>query len=275
MPEGPEIKRAADQIAKAIALRPVSSLFFAFLHLKPYEATLQGREITAVRTKGKAMLIRFDNQLSIYSHNQLYGKWMIRPLHDYPQTNRQLRLAIHSDKKSALLYSASDIEVLDDVAISYHPFLSRLGPDVLDEATTVVQVVERFSDRQFERRGLASLLLDQHFLCGLGNYLRSEVLFVGRLHPTLRPKDCAAPQILKLAEATIGVTRQSYLSNGITNDLPLAQSLKAAGKRRRDYRHYVFGREAQPCYICGTLILKETLAGRRLYYCPQCQRKAR
>ncbi len=271
MPEGPEIKRAADQIAKAIALRPVSSLFFAFPHLKPYETTLQGHEITAVQPHGKAMLIRFDNQLSIYSHNQLYGKWMIRSLHDYPQTNRQLRLAIHSDKKSALLYSASDIEVLDQLAIAHHPFLSKLGSDLLDEATTVAQVIERLVDPRFRRRGLVSLLLDQHFLCGLGNYLRSEVLFVARIHPSLRPLDCTDAQILKLAAAAIGVTRQSYQSNGITNDLQLAQSLKAAGKRRRDYRHYVFGREAQPCYICGQPILKETLAGRRLYYCPQCQ----
>jgi endonuclease-8 len=271
MPEGPEIKRAADQIAKAIVLRPISSIFFAFPHLKLYETLLQGHQITAVQTKGKAMLIRFDNQLSIYSHNQLYGKWLIRPLHDYPRTNRQLRLAIHADKKSALLYSASEIELLDDVAIAHHPFLSKLGPDLLDESTTVAQVVERFLSQRFRRRGLVSLLLDQHFLCGLGNYLRSEVLFVGRVSPSFRPLDCKAEQILELSEAAIAVTRQSYRSNGITNDLQLAQSLKAAGKSRRDYRHYVFGRESQPCYVCGTSIVKATLAGRRLYYCPQCQ----
>lgn len=271
MPEGPEIRRAADQIAKAIEHRPVISIFFAFAHLKPYEQILQGREVTAVQTKGKAMLIRFDNQLSIYSHNQLYGKWMIRRLHDYPQTMRQLRLAIHNDKKSALLYSASEIEVLDEVAVVHHPFLSKLGPDVLDETTTAAQVAERFIDRRFHRRRFASLLLDQHFLCGLGNYLRSEVLFVAQLHPLLRPSECSPAQILKLAEACIAVTCQSYTSNGITNNLQLAQTLKAQGKPRREYRHFVFGREQRPCYVCGTLIVKEMLAGRRLYFCPNCQ----
>lgn len=271
MPEGPEIRRAADQIAKAIEHRLTTSIFFAFSHLKPYETILQGREVTAVQTKGKAMLIRFDNQLSIYSHNQLYGKWMIRPLHDYPQTVRQLRLAIHNEKKSALLYSASDIEVLDEIAVAHHPFLSKLGPDVLDATTTVAQVADRFLDQRFHRRRFASLLLDQQFLCGLGNYLRSEVLFVARLHPLLRSSNCSSGQILKLAEACIAVTYQSYTSKGITNDLKLAQTLKAQGKLRRDYRHYVFGRENRPCYVCGTLIVKEILAGRRLYYCPNCQ----
>jgi endonuclease-8 len=271
MPEGPEIRRAADQIAKAIVDRPLTGVFFAFSHLKFYEAILRVQQVTAVQTKGKAMLIRFSNQLSIYSHNQLYGVWMIRPLHDYPQTARQLRLAIHSDQKSALLYSASEIEVLDEVAVLHHPFLSQLGPDVLDEATTPAQIAERLLDSRFHRRRLVSLLLDQRFLCGLGNYLRSEILFVARVCPTFRPLDCSQKQILKLAEASIAVTHQSYRSKGITNDLQLAQRLKAEGKRRSDYRHYVFGRQGKPCYVCGTSIVKETLAGRRLYYCPTCQ----
>jgi endonuclease VIII len=271
MPEGPEIKRAADQIAKAIVQRPTTSVFFAFPHLKPYEAILQGEVVTAVQTQGKAMLIRFENQLNIYSHNQLYGKWIIRPAHDYPQTSRQLRLAIHNSKKSALLYSASDIDVLDAVALTHHPFLSQLGPDVLDPATTPTQLIERFTDKRFYRRRLVSLLLDQHFLCGLGNYLRSEVLFVARIHPSYRPLDCSNQQILELATASITVSQQSYQTKGITNDLQLVQTLKAQGKPRRAYRHYVFGRQHQPCYLCGTPILKETLAGRRLYYCPVCQ----
>jgi endonuclease VIII len=271
MPEGPEIKRAADAIAKAIVRRPVTSLFFAFNHLKPFEQTLQGLEIVSVKPQGKALLIRFENEMSIYSHNQLYGKWMIRKSHDYPKTGRQLRLAIHNEKKSALLYSASDITVLDDTAIATHPFLSKLGLDVLDPETTVAQIVERFYDKRFYRRGLPMLLLDQHFLCGLGNYLRSEVLFVAQVYPALRPVDCTAEQIEKLAAGAIAVTLQSYQHNGITNDLELAMQLKQAGKRRRDYRHFVFGRQGQPCFVCGAIVVKTEMGGRRIYYCPGCQ----
>jgi endonuclease VIII len=144
---------------------------------------------------------------------------------------------------------------------------------VLDEATTPVQIAARLMSKAFYRRQFASLLLDQGFLCGLGNYLRSEILFVAKVHPSLRPFNCSEAQILRLAEASIGVTHQSYRTKGITNDLRLAQQLKAEGKRRRDYRHFVFGRQDKPCYVCGTAIVKEILAGRRLYYCPTCQQK--
>jgi endonuclease VIII len=272
MPEGPEIRRAADDIARAIVHQPIVEVFFAFDHLKSYEPVLRDQTIVSVQSKGKALLIRFTNQLSIYSHNQLYGKWVIRKAYSYPVTKRQLRLAIHTAKKSALLYSASDIAVLTETEVASHPFLSQLGLDVLDDETNVAQVVQRFSDRQFARRSLAALLLDQRFLCGLGNYLRSEVLFVARVPPTYRPIDCSPDQIAQLAEAAIALPHQSYNHRGITNDLQLAQYLKDQGNSRKDYRHWVFNRWGKPCYVCGTAIVKDTLAGRRLYYCPTCQR---
>lgn len=271
MPEGPEIKLAADKIAKAIIHQPIIEIFFAFDHLKPFEKILAAEQVVSVTPKGKALLIRFSNNLNIYSHNQLYGIWYIYAAKNYPLTNRQLRLAIHTPKKSALLYSASDIQVLSDDEIAVHPFLSRLGPDVLEETTTIIDVRDRFLNKRFLRRSLSALLLDQQFLCGLGNYLRSEILFVAGVYPAMRPIDCASSQITKLAEAAIALPRQSYKTKGITNDLTIANQLKAAGKPRRAYRHWVFGRDGQPCYICGTEIVKVIVSARRVYYCPNCQ----
>lgn len=273
MPEGPEIRQAADQLAAALVDRRVTEMFFAFEHLKPYESQFIGHYVTAVRTRGKGMVMCFSNHLYIYSHNQLYGRWYVRKPQSYPETKRQLRLAIHNAKKSALLYSASDIEVLQPSELATHPFLSRIELDVLDEALTVEQIAERFQDKRFYRRQLPILLLDQHFLGGLGNYLRSEILFVARVFPALRPVDCSASQITALSQAVLTVTQQSYVTKGITNDLEIAMRLKAQGYKRGDYRHYVFNREKQPCFVCGAAIVKEILAGRRLYYCPYCQAK--
>jgi endonuclease VIII len=87
MPEGPEIRRAADKIAAAIVDRPLREVWFAFDHLKPYAPGLTEQKIVAVDTHGKAMLIRFDNGLTIYTHNQLYGIWMVRSVYD---SRRQL-----------------------------------------------------------------------------------------------------------------------------------------------------------------------------------------
>lgn len=273
MPEGPEIKQAADKIKAAITHSPVEEIFFAFERLKPYESQLKHRRITTVDTKGKAMLIRFDNELTIYSHNQLYGKWMIRKAYDYPKTNRQLRLAIHNHKNSALLYSASDIQVLDKDELALHPFLNRLGPDILDKTLNTEQIIDRLQDKKFSKKRFSTLFLDQHFLAGNGNYLRSEILFVARVHPNLRPIDCNNKQLHQLADAALTIPTQSYQTKGITNNLELVEELKAKGYKRQEYRHWVFGRESKPCFICNTSIIKDITGARRYYYCPQCQKQ--
>ncbi len=272
MPEGPEIRRAADEVAAAIAGKNTEEVWFAFDHLQPFADALSGERVTAVTSRSKAMITRFANGLNIYSHNQLYGKWVVRPAYDLPDTNRQLRLAIHNHTHSALLYSASEIEVLTDAELAEQPYLRKLGPELLDEEVTVQEVAARFVDVRFHNRRLTTLLLDQGFLAGMGNYLRSEVLFVARVSPTLRPADCTPEQIQRLAEAAVSLTRQSYRTKGITNDPQLVEKLKAQGWRRRDYRFWVFDRDGQPCHHCGTPILKETLGGRRCYYCPNCLR---
>ena len=271
MPEGPEIRKAADKIEKAIAHQPTTEVFFAFEHLKPYEAKLTGQTVTQVMTYGKALVTCFENDWCVYSHNQLYGKWIIRQAQNYPQTNRQLRFAIHTERKSALLYSASDIEVLPADAVAEHPFIQRLGPDVLDPTVTPDKILEWVQLKAFYRRRFTSLLLEQSFLCGIGNYLRSEILFVSRIYPTCRPVDCDRNQLARFADAALAIPQQSYRHNGITNDLLLAADLKNKGVARWQYRHWVFGREGQDCYVCAGPILKESTGGRRYYYCPNCQ----
>lgn len=271
MPEGPEIRQAADQIERAIAQQPTREVFFAFDTLKPYEAKLTGQQVTHLSTFGKALVIHFANDLCVYTHNQLYGKWMVRQARNFPETKRQLRFAIHTAKKSALLYSASDIAVMHTAELRHHPFIERSGPDVLDPTVTPEQVLARVMGDRFGRRRFTHLLLEQSFLCGIGNYLRSEILFVARLHPTARPADYDRDRLARFADAALAVPRQSYQQAGITNDWAIAADLKARGVPRRLYRHWVFGRDGHACFVCGSKIRKEEAGGRRYYLCPHCQ----
>lgn len=271
MPEGPEIRLAADKIADVLVHKEISSVYFAFDTLKRYEARLTGRQVIAIETYGKAMLTRFDNRLNIYSHNQLYGVWKIFPKDKIPQTKRVLRLALVTATHAAHLYSASDIEVLEDPEVEYHPFIRKIGPDALNPALTVAEIEHRFMADRFKRRRLATLLLDQSFLAGIGNYLRTEILYVAQVGPTRRPVDCTPAEIRALSKAALDLTRQSYRTKGVTNDLSLVETLKKEGKSRAQYRFWAFNRDEKPCYRCGTPIIKEAHGSRRLYRCPQCQ----
>ena len=94
MPEGPEIRRAADRVAAAIEGRVADEVFFAFDDLKRFEPRLTGRRVQQVTSRGKAMLTRFSGGLTVYSHNQLYGRWYVMNGDRMPRTRRQLRFAV-------------------------------------------------------------------------------------------------------------------------------------------------------------------------------------
>ena len=272
MPEGPEIRLAADRVEAALAGRRVDAVEFAFAHLKPFEKRLRGGAVTRVETRGKAMLTRFDSGWTIYTHNQLYGRWYVCRRGSLPRTGRQLRLALHNQSHSALLYSASEIEVVRSDRLEEIPFLARLGPDLLSEDPSAEDLVARLKSRPFARRQLGALLLDQGFVAGLGNYLRAEILTLARLHPLTRPADCSPRQLGELARLIIRITRRSYRTRGITNPPSLVRRLRAEGYRRREeYRFNTYGRAGKPCHYCGTDIESSQVGGRQMYYCPGCQ----
>lgn len=169
MPEGPEIRRAADKLKKAIKGKTLTAVWFAFPQLKTDEPSPGGERIEAIETRGKAMLTHFSNGLVLYTHNQLYGVWRVVSTGKEPETNRVLRLRLTTKDKTLLLYSASDIELLNADTLVAHLFLLRAGPDVLDMTLTREEVVERLLPSRSRRHQFSSLLLEQSFLAGLGN----------------------------------------------------------------------------------------------------------
>lgn len=269
MPEGPEIRRAADRLAAAVVGAPLRSAWFAFPTLKQHEAGLVGHRIETIVPHGKALLTSFDHGWTLYSHNQLYGVWKIAAAGERPESTRSLRVALETERSAILLYSASDIEMWRSDDVHRHPFLMKLGPDVLDPDLKAATVAKRLQDPRFRGRALGALLLDQGFLAGMGNYLRSEVLFAAGLLPERRPADLTPTQIKSLARELLAIPRRSYATRGI----------EPANGMREDYltdtpegfRFLVFDREDQPCPQCGGRIARQETGSRRLYLCRRCQ----
>jgi endonuclease-8 len=272
MPEGPEIRLAADKIAKVLIQKEINRVEFAFDHLRQFEKTLSGLVVTSIETRGKAMLTCFDDHWVIYIHNQLYGRWLVRKKGTLVNTNRQLRLTIETNEKAALLYSASDIDVLLKSELHKHPFLAKIGPDILSQQPDIYTIVARLLSPTYSRRQLAALLLDQRFLAGLGTYLCAEILFFSKLHPKSKASKCSPNMLRTLASNILKITQQSYKTQGITNPPKLVKQLKANGFIEKEkYRFSVYGRSGLPCYKCNRIIERNNLGGRPIFYCPNCQ----
>ncbi|WP_218310909.1 endonuclease VIII [Alteromonas antoniana] len=271
MPEGPEIRRQADKLAEVLSNKKCNNIEFGLIRHRPYSEVLRGENILSVTSKGKAMLIHFENGYSIFSHNQLYGRWEVVAAGERPESSRQLRLALDTSAGSALLYSASDIDVLPTSELVNHPFLSKLGPDVLDNNVTPAVITKRLRARKFNGRQLAALLLDQHFLAGLGNYLRSEILYSAGLLPVRKPSSLSAEEVETLSVAIKQITVRSYKTKGVTVTHEIYDRVRKHGGSFEQARFAVFNKESEPCLKCSAEIKRENRGGRRLYYCENCQ----
>ncbi len=257
MPEGPEIRRVADRLAAAAQGKPLTGVWFACPEMQTYQGMLVGEQITAVETRGKAMLTHFSNGLTLYSHNQLYGVWRIVATGEELQTNRVLRVRLATADQTLLLYSASDVQLLNAEGLTSHPFLSKAGPDVLDSQLDSSQVKARLLSASFRRRQLSALLLDQGFLAGLGNYLRVEILWQAALAPQHKAENLSEAQLDALAESLLALPRLSYRTRG--------------QRGKQAFRFNVFHREGKACARCGGNIERTTLSSRPFYWCPRCQ----
>ena len=270
MPEGPETHYIADRLTELLAGQPLTEVRFSLPELKKFEKSLKGHSVTDVEARGKALLTGFDNGLTLYTHSQLLGYWDFqhKTPPDTPEGSPRVYLATRS--ASAALHIAPKVEMWKTQKIDAHPFLAKLGPDILDPDVTAADFTARVRNAPFSRRKLAVLLLQQEFAAGMGNYLRSEVLYEARLAPLRTGISLGAKEAQALADALLAVARRSYRSK-FKGALP-ASSKDYLAQTAKTFRFKVFEREGYACPSCDGKIVMERLASRRLYWCPHCQR---
>lgn len=148
--------------------------------------------------------------------------------------------------------------------------IAKLGPDPL------VDSPKKGSDRFFERvhktkTMIGLLLMDQSVVSGIGNVYRAEMLFRARLNPHTPGVDVPEETVRALWKDWTKLLKSGVkLGQMMTMD-GLSKKQYAQAMAKRDDRHWVYHREGLPCRVCGTNILMEEAAGRKLYWCPVCQ----
>ena len=271
MPEGPEIKRAADRISKVLIGKEIIESNFYYERIKEKEEIVKNQNIKDITTRGKAMIIRFKNDWSMYSHNQLYGRWTVNLNTTKIKSRRALRVVFTTNKHAVRLWSATDIDLIPTDEENEHSFLKKIGPDVLSESCSLDLIEERLTSTSFHKKKASTLMLDQAFFAGLGNYLRSEILFDAKIHPDDRPFDLDKTRITQWAKSIKNISQLAYKTGGFTVSKSLADRNKENGEPRRSYRHAVFMRHQYECLNCKDRIERKWYGKRKVDYCPSCQ----
>jgi endonuclease-8 len=258
VPEGDTLRRTADGLSPYLVGRQVSAA-----RVRPGGPQVQrvvGATIDAVEAQGKNLLIRFDNGLELRTHLRMNGSWhRYRPGERWRRPPSRARLVLEVPGAVAVCFDAPVVELFDARAAAIHPTLSRLGPDLLDEAwgpRDAEAARRRLRDPARAGLTISEALLDQRALAGIGNIWRNETLFAERVHPWTPLRDMDDTTLDRLVATARVKLRTSVASRVGTGPM------------------WVYRRSGRPCRRCGTLIQSAPLAveiPRTTYWCPSCQ----
>ena len=125
-------------------------------------ADLAGDVVTETVPRGKHLLTRTANGLTVHTHLKMDGSWRIRPAAERPRDSHRIRLLLANDDWQAIGYQLGVVELIrtsEESRVTGH-----LGPDLLGPDWDRAEAVRRLSAQP--DRPIGEALLDQRNLAG-------------------------------------------------------------------------------------------------------------
>lgn len=270
MPELPEVEVTrlsfADAIsgAKVVAVRLGKALRWP---LGCAVAELAGRSVRAVRRRGKYLLIDLDRGLLLVhlgmSGSLSFGRQLpVAGSHDhFVMVTAHGTLRLNDPRRfGAVVYVDSED---DPVA---RKLLGKLGMEPLTEDFDIAGFHAGLKRR---KAAIKQVLLAGDLVVGVGNIYASEALFAAGIRPTLSAARLTRPRAAKLHAAIRDVLARAVARGGST----LRDFSSANGERGHfQLEAMVYGRQGQPCRVCGMPIKSLRQGQRSTFYCSNCQK---
>jgi formamidopyrimidine-DNA glycosylase len=262
MPELPEVETVVRTVTPHLVGRKILQARFTSKFVTPGNRTalaarVVGRTIRSVRRRGKFIVVELDEgTLAIHlgmTGNLLAGGKAGEHTHGYFTLDDGVLLYNDPRQFGRIEWSAGPAKRV-----------AKLGPEPLEIT------LEEFQKRMKRRTRVKPLLLNQTFLAGVGNIYADESLFRSGIHPLAIAARLSAARVARLHQVIRETLTEAIEHRGSTiSDYRDADG--AAGGFQ--LRHQVYGREGEPCTVCGTPIKKTLVAQRGTHHCPKCQRR--
>jgi len=230
-------------------------------------AALVGRTVTAVRRRGKYLLLDLDRGLLLV-HLGMSGSLRFEAvlpgpaLHDhFDLVTTQGVLRLNDPRRfGAVVFCEGE------ASAQAHKLLGGLGVEPLGEDF----VPDAFHAGLKKRRApIKQVLLAGDLVVGVGNIYASEALFLAGIRPTLPAFRISRPRAARLRAAIREVLAKAVEKGGSTlRDFSNAQGESGYFQLEA----MVYDRHKEPCRICGSPIRMIRQGQRATYFCPNCQK---
>ena len=273
MPELPEVETIARTLRPQLIGRRIIEAdvrwarTVAMPSARKFKEQIAGQRIVDVSRRAKFLYIRLSTPrepqgkaYNLLIHLRMSGDLVIKQGKIKPEKHDRLILTLtgnrslvfNDTRKFGRVWLTKDIEKV----------LGRLGPEPLSDDFTPNWLYNSLRSRH---RQLKPLLLDQTFLAGLGNIYTDEALHMAKLHPRALSDSITAGQAKKLHQAIQAILQEGIRRNGASIDW-----VYRGGDFQNHFR--VYGRDGEPCPVCGAVIEKIIVGQRGTHICPNCQK---
>jgi len=274
VPELPEVETIVRGLGPALRGRRVTSVWSSGLALRlarPVDiaglrAVSVKRAFVDVRRRGKYILLVTDEGAGegVCVHLGMTGRLRVQPASEARAPHTHVVFGLAGGDELRYVDPRRFGWVAPGTPLAALPALAELGPDPLAEldAATLARELDGV------RAPIKAFLLDQTRVAGLGNIYVCEALFGAGIHPKTPAGRVRrrAPELLAAIRKTLeggiarrGTTLRDYVdADGFAGDNAAAL--------------LVYGREGEPCTVCGSKIRRRVDAARSTFFCARCQR---
>lgn len=271
MPELPEVETVRRGITPYVVGRQIGQVTVREPRLRwrvaaDLPARLRGRRIEATSRRGKYLLLHLDNGDRLIIHLGMSGRLVVlepgHPLRKHDHVDLQLLdgvLLRYNDPRrfgALLLWPAGE---------SSHELLRGMGPEPFTEEFSGDYLFDLSRGRS---AAVKNFVMDGRVVVGAGNIYAAEALFRAGLRPGRAAGRITRTQYTRLA-AKIREVLGEAIEQGGTTLRDFAGAHGESGYFQQQL--FVYGREGEPCRVCGTHIKRLVIGQRASCYCPRCQ----
>lgn len=272
MPELPEVETVRRGLLKIAAGRKINAIdvFYGKTitnDVEKFRQALIGQTITTVDRRGKYLLFRFTNDLTMVSHLRMEGKYFNQSIggpidkhtHVVFEFTDGSELCYHDTRKFGRM---TLVKTGDEMSVGG---LKTIGP----EPTASDFTLPYFKSILAKSRGkIKPFLLNQHHVAGLGNIYADEVLWMSKINPEQPANSLTDQQVVALHDNIIKELAKAIEYKGTTVH-SFTNAFGDAGAFQNQLNAY--GHAGDHCPRCGTKMVKIKVAHRGTTFCPHCQ----
>jgi formamidopyrimidine-DNA glycosylase len=286
MPELPEIEIVKRSLFKMVNKAKIIDIKINNKNLRykipsTFSKNLIGEKILKISRNSKYLIFHFKKKL-LLSHFGMSGKILImrdsdnallktsfyydvyiKPKHNHIffKLNNGLVL-IYNDVRRFGFFKFYNTTKLDKIS-----FLKKLGLDPFKKGFNVEYFKKFIKNR---KKNIKNLLMDQTFVCGLGNIYVNEALFLSKIKP-LRACSSLSKNEMKNLILNIKKILKIAISKGGSS---LRDFHNTQGKKGNFQQYFrVYGQINKKCsrISCKGKIKKIAISNRSSFYCNKCQ----